>query len=326
MKRTKRWLMLFVIAMFALPMAFMFGGCGKKGSATPSEVKSVTAIRSGIRDVVLTWAAPDSDGGSAITKYMIGYQSRPGDFGESTYIWSAMIWHDISTPLALTHTFEDLPDAEYNFQVRAHNANGIGSAYFGYQVIIREVTIEVVGGTGGGTYRHGDMVTITSNDPGFEFWRTSANSTVRPRAIRNHEMAKSTYTFEAWSDATYHSIGESVFMGYALFRGYNSNFDFDPIYTFDPSTSNPLVRGLSVESMYNNGTAWVGTSTFTQIVPGGQSVFTMPSAWAGNSYMAFWIFKDIDGSYKALLDRVGTGAAMRVGLEIRMPYGPILVA
>ena len=85
----------------------------------PGELQDLTATP-GDRQVALSWRAPVSDGGSAITRYE--YRQRvDGASG-----WPA-IWTDVG--LTTQHTVGGLTNGEeYTFQVRAVNAVGAGEA------------------------------------------------------------------------------------------------------------------------------------------------------------------------------------------------------
>ncbi len=80
------------------------------------------AAASGNRDITLTWAAPASDGGSTITRYEYRYRQSGGTFPDS---WT-------SVGLALTVNVAGLTNGqEYDFEVRAVNAEGDGEAATG---------------------------------------------------------------------------------------------------------------------------------------------------------------------------------------------------
>jgi hypothetical protein len=83
----------------------------------PSAPKTLTStVVSG--DVTLSWVAPTSDGGSAITGYYIRY--RP----EGTTTWSYVDTRALASPTATTYTFTTL-SGTYDFQVAAWNAASV---------------------------------------------------------------------------------------------------------------------------------------------------------------------------------------------------------
>ncbi|MCL2525813.1 MAG: fibronectin type III domain-containing protein, partial [Coriobacteriia bacterium] len=88
-------------------------------SATPRTVPDApTNLSASIGDstITLTWSAPDSDGGSAITDYQVSSD------GGST-------WTDVPMPGALSYSFTGLNNGQnYNLAVRAVNAAGSGAA------------------------------------------------------------------------------------------------------------------------------------------------------------------------------------------------------
>jgi hypothetical protein len=67
----------------------------------------------GYRQAVLSWSAPESDGGAAITDYLVEFSSNGG------VAWSTF---DDGVSTALTATVTGLSDAtSYEFRVSAQN-------------------------------------------------------------------------------------------------------------------------------------------------------------------------------------------------------------
>jgi len=114
---TKRIFKLRNVAMIAClaVTSMMFSGCDKNndnGTIVPTAPTNFTAT-AGDGQVTLSWSAPTSDGGSAITKYEV----LKSDDGE---------WKTASSTTG--HIFTGLTNSEvYNFKVRTVNANGKGA-------------------------------------------------------------------------------------------------------------------------------------------------------------------------------------------------------
>lgn len=109
----KRFSKIFVLSIFALFCAIGFAACGGGGDAAtvPTAPQNFTAA-AGDSQVVLSWAAPSSDGGSAITKYEVRKDSDA--------------W--ITASNSTGHIFTGLTNGtEHTFKVRAVNAKGNGT-------------------------------------------------------------------------------------------------------------------------------------------------------------------------------------------------------
>ena len=88
-------------------------------STTPGAPLNFSATP-GDAQATLSWDAPATNGGSAITGYQYRYQMSGGS-------WSS--WMATSPALARTATVSSLTnESDYNFEVRAQNANGDGPA------------------------------------------------------------------------------------------------------------------------------------------------------------------------------------------------------
>ncbi len=88
-------------------------------STTPGAPLNFSATP-GDAQATLSWDAPSSNGGSAITGYQYRYQMAGG-------AWSS--WMATTPALARTATVSSLTnESNYNFEVRAQNANGDGPA------------------------------------------------------------------------------------------------------------------------------------------------------------------------------------------------------
>ena len=121
----------------------------------PTDLKA----EAGDKQVKLTWAAPASDGGSAITKYQ--YKVSPG----------AGNWTDIlNSATATTYTVTGLTNGtEYTLQVRAVNEKGEGAASNTAKATAAAATytLTVINGTdrtNKGPYIEGARVSIKADD------------------------------------------------------------------------------------------------------------------------------------------------------------------
>ena len=90
----------------------------KPRRAGPPGVPRNLSATPGIGQVALDWDAPESDGGSALTRYEYHYQVSGGN-------WSS--WSSVGLATDATQTgLED--NTTYNFEVRAVNKHGFGTA------------------------------------------------------------------------------------------------------------------------------------------------------------------------------------------------------
>jgi len=118
-ERMKKLRMLFLLSALVLCLGVILTGCFNRGGEegeiqVPTAPTNVT-VTPGDEQMTLSWSAPTSNGGSAITRYEV---QRTGAGGG---IWS-------SVALATTHTFEELTNGtEYIFMVRAVNVAGEGA-------------------------------------------------------------------------------------------------------------------------------------------------------------------------------------------------------
>lgn len=107
---------------------FSDGGQGGSGGGDPSGTPgapSLVNLKSGNRKVQLTWQAPNSDGGSAITGYEVEYRTSSGAWTAAPRGCSlALTSISTSTSCDLTG-LSNL--SSYYFHVRAINANGAGT-------------------------------------------------------------------------------------------------------------------------------------------------------------------------------------------------------
>ena len=88
-------------------------------TTTPGMPLNLNAA-AGDAEVILTWNAPTTDGGEAITGYEYRYQMAGGS-------WSG--WMATSPALSRTATVSSLTnESDYNFEVQARNSNGAGPA------------------------------------------------------------------------------------------------------------------------------------------------------------------------------------------------------
>ena len=91
------------------------------GTTAPGAPTGLTAIASGTTAINLSWSAPGSTGGSAITGYKIEVSS---DGGSS---WSDLVANTSNTTTTYTHTGLGGGDTRH-YRVSAINANGAGTA------------------------------------------------------------------------------------------------------------------------------------------------------------------------------------------------------
>jgi len=89
------------------------------GSAGPPGVPQALSATPGSGQVSLSWSAPLSDGGSALTEYEYRYQASGGN-------WSG--WWSVSASTTSKTVTGLAANTEYNFEVRAVNAHGPGTA------------------------------------------------------------------------------------------------------------------------------------------------------------------------------------------------------
>ena len=78
--------------------------------------------------IALSWTAPTSDGGSAITKHQYRYKSGSGAFGDWTDILDSAVGETNATGYTVTGLTATNPPTTFTFEVRAVNANGHGAA------------------------------------------------------------------------------------------------------------------------------------------------------------------------------------------------------
>ena len=96
-------------------------GTGQTGNSAPGAPTVLSATASGTTRIDLSWTAPASDGGSAITGYRIEVSS---DGGSS---WSDLVANTSNTTSTYSHTGLTAGDTRH-YRVSAINANGAGTA------------------------------------------------------------------------------------------------------------------------------------------------------------------------------------------------------
>ena len=104
-----------------IPRAFEFGGQGRPAPATVPDAPSALMAAAANAAVTLSWAAPTSDGGAAITGYMIEYDTDMNFSSPPTTATTAAA--------ATSYTVSGLTNGTlYHFRVAAVNAAGTGAS------------------------------------------------------------------------------------------------------------------------------------------------------------------------------------------------------
>ncbi|HBN86315.1 MAG TPA: hypothetical protein DDZ89_21025, partial [Clostridiales bacterium] len=179
------------------------GSVGSIATTAPTIPQSFNAT-AGDGQIALNWAAPSSNGGSAITKYQVSK-----DNGTS--------WTDVG--LNTTYTFTGLTNGtEYTFKVRAVNSVGNGAeASVSATPTATSIfyAVSVNNGTGGGNYEQGVPVTITANTAPsgqqFKEWITTPLVTFIDSTSATDATAKFTMPEQAvTATAVYESIPTTV--------------------------------------------------------------------------------------------------------------------
>ena len=170
---------------------------------TPPSAPQTFTATPGDGQVALSWTAPESDGGSAITKYQVSKDNGAN-------------WTDVG--LNTSHTFTGLTNGTaYTFKVRAVNSVGNGAEASATATPTAATAptylVTVNSGTGGGNFAEGATVTITANaaPSGEEFdkWTTMDGVTF---ADANAATTSFTMTAKAVTvTATYKDLAPDTF-------------------------------------------------------------------------------------------------------------------
>jgi len=115
------------------------GGQGSVFTATqqfvsagyPSAVQNLASasVTNGV--VVLTWAAPSSNGGSVITKYQVSRTAQ------AVTAWGNVYVDDLPTGVTTATLSGEGQSQSYNYHVRAYNAVGGGASTYVFQAVLR---------------------------------------------------------------------------------------------------------------------------------------------------------------------------------------------
>ena len=103
----------------------------KDGGCVPHAPGSPTGTPGGSRQMVVSWEAPDSDGGSRIRGYKVQWKSGSEDYGSGSGRQKLVLFDSYASvrPTKVSETVTGLTDGtEYTFRVFAFNQNGDGAA------------------------------------------------------------------------------------------------------------------------------------------------------------------------------------------------------
>ena len=172
-------------------------GGGGSGLTVPTAPTSVSGSP-GINNATLSWQAPSSNGGSAITGYWVG---RDGTDSKGQGPWSTT---DPET--ATSRVFNDLVDGQtYNLSVAAFNTIGTGPT----------VTVPVTLGTGGGTGEPNPtsggyvMAAPTGNLPGWTLLMSQDFNIDAPTGQFGAAYGSNWTMYDGWED-TSRELGRAV--------------------------------------------------------------------------------------------------------------------
>lgn len=163
-------------------------------------------------------------------------------------------------------------------------------------------TVEVVGGSGSGTYRSGDQVTIVSNDDNFLWWQIGETT--------KFSTSKS-YTFTVDKNIKVVSCGiEDKYVGFAIMELPSVSLNIKQTYEFSCDTSNSTasINGTQVAAKWqgdfiyesiasNYGASWGFFSTASNNLRTGAFTYELKG---GNYVYIFHLYEDLDGSIKAV--------------------------
>jgi uncharacterized repeat protein (TIGR02543 family) len=231
--------------------------------------------------VALSWTAPASDGGSAVTKYQVSKDN-------------GVNWTDAG--LNTTHTFTDLTNGTaYTFKVRAVNRAGNGAETSTTATPTATPTptyaVTVTNGTGGGEFAQGVTVTITANSAPdgqrFKEWQVRSGGIT----LINSQEASTSFQMPANAvevAATYETIPETTYTvtvngSYATATGAGS-YAQDVTVTID--------AGSRTNYSFNGWTSLDGV-TFTNS-NSATTTFTMPPSSV--TVTANWTYNGGGGS------------------------------
>ena len=113
--------------------------CVRWPSPTPEAPTSVSGLIAGATKVILTWTAPESNGGASITDYVVQYKAESAE-GEA---WTT--FPDGESTLPSTIVTGLTSGTRYMFRVAASNSNGTGLYS---RIGIVELPIAILPGTG----------------------------------------------------------------------------------------------------------------------------------------------------------------------------------
>ena len=169
--------------------------------------------------------------------------------------------------------------------------------------------IQVIGGSGSGTYDHDDDVTIVSGDVCFLWWQENGTSVKL--------STSKTYTFKATKDLVVKSYGSDRNAGFAVYE-----FDYSGINpqlgdVFTSLGSNAYIGTTEVAAFYNNKGYFENTEGFNYI--GGN--FGLTTGYEvkqlSNHAIVYWLYNDIDGGIKATsFGSVGTLYGLTFTMDI----------
>ena len=115
-----------LLAIATLSLAAPLVNSAQATGTRPGAPTNVIAVADG-SSVTLTWTAPASDGGSALTDYRVQYRDRPQ--GSTERIFTSTPWTNFTRPSS-TSTTATIPGFTqgnyYEFRVAAENAIGVG--------------------------------------------------------------------------------------------------------------------------------------------------------------------------------------------------------
>jgi len=303
----KKQIKLMITILMVMPMMFVLVACGSNNTE-PNPDPQPTRL-----------AAPTTNPISGTT---FSWNSVSGSVG---YEWRAV--PAMMTPIFTNATSVSLagfPVGVHNLQVRAMG-DGETYLYSNWSTFLTftvnpeavTFTVEVIGGTGGGTFNEGTQVTIASDDSFFLWWQLDGQNTMWSQ--------NQIHTFTPTGDVIVRSVGSERHMGVAIHEFVIGNQIFIPgsVYNFtSPGFGQAHVNNVPVSASFNNGTFWDLTSGFASVNanPGGQTVFNLQN---GNTHahMILWIYTDINNVLRAEGLGIATVNSNALVRTVQLPDG-----